>query len=154
MLNSTRPDPYSRIKKKIYLPLIICSLVVIASIWLTPSLWTLPLVAVILLSWAWMLVCVWKYQPSPEESTTVIRNFQMVCTLGTGIWLFFGIPVAPFMLPFLPPIPPPIVWICFSLAILAIFCFGFFIWQSHRLIRSEQTITASKNAEKATQESL
>lgn len=78
----------------------------------------------------------------------------MACTLGTCIWLFFGIPLASFFFPFLPPVPPLVAWICFGLAILALFGLGFFLWQSHHLTKAEQTIAAPKHTEKAIQESL
>ncbi len=135
MLQKNRLDPYWRIQERVFLPGMMGVVAFIPLLWLSSSVLAFPLVVVFLLSLGWMLVRVWRYQPSSEENVVLIRNFQVKCTLGMSTGVFFGTPAASFL--FFSTASPLVDFSCLSLAFLTLFGSVLLDWQARRLTRSE-----------------
>jgi flagellar biosynthesis component FlhA len=139
MLNEHHRNPYGQIKEKTFLPLFLSVIVIMLPICLFPSLPMFPFLAVALLFWVWLLVRVWRYQPSAEERFVLIRNFQVLCTLAFCALVCFFLVAAsailfrPASLLFL------LGLISFGLGCLAFLGSALVVWQAYRLNKAEQS---------------
>lgn len=137
MLNGKHQDPYAQIKEKTFLPILLSNIVLLPLIWLSTSILIFPFISAALLLWVWMLIRVWKYQPTTEEKLAFIRIFQAACTLGFCAGVFFVIPSV-FIL-FFPTVP-----LLLSLTFCGLGCLAFLgivlaAWQGHRINKVEQS---------------